>query len=148
FNGGMQASAWKTLDGKLLFAGVRGIVEVNPDELHENLLPPPVIIEGVNMNGQPVQNGASIPVDHGHVEFQFAALSFVAPEKAQYKFKLEGFEKDWVTAHKKHEAFYTNLPPGDYQFRVIATNNDGVWNDRGASFSLSLTPHFYQTRWF
>jgi signal transduction histidine kinase len=75
-------------------------------------------------------------------------LSFIAPEKVTFKYRLEGFDRDWIDSGSRRIAYYTNLPPGSYRFRVIASNNDGIWNEVGASFDLRLKPHFYQTYWF
>jgi signal transduction histidine kinase len=82
------------------------------------------------------------------LEFQYAGLSFVAPQKVEYRYQLEGFDRGWIEARSRRAAFYTNLPPGSYRFRVLAANNDGVWNTTGASFGLRLMPHYYQTWWF
>jgi signal transduction histidine kinase len=82
------------------------------------------------------------------VEIHYTGLSFVAPSKVRFKYKLEGFDKAWVDAGTRRVAYYTNLPPGAYRFRVIACNNDGVWNETGATFEFYLQPHFYQTLWF
>ncbi len=79
------------------------------------------------------------------LEFQYAGLSFVAPQKVQYRYQLQGFDRGWIEAGSRRAAFYTNLPPGSYRFRVLAANNDGVWNTAGASFGLRLLPHYYQT---
>ncbi len=76
------------------------------------------------------------------------ALSFVNPEKVRYRYWLEGFDRDWVDAEKRREAFYSNLRPGKYRFRVIACNNDGVWNEGGALVAFSIPPAFYETAWF
>ena len=72
----------------------------------------------------------------------------MAPEKVRFKYKLEGFDKDWIDSGTRRIAYYTNLRPGAYTFRVIASNNDGVWNETGAAFALYLKPYFYQTYWF
>jgi signal transduction histidine kinase len=72
----------------------------------------------------------------------------VAPEKVRFKYKLEGFDRDWIDSGTRRIAYYTNLRPGRYRFRVIAANDDGVWNLTGATFELFLRPHFYQTYWF
>jgi hypothetical protein len=82
------------------------------------------------------------------VEIHYTALSFVAPEKILFKYRLEGFDKDWVDAGTRRFAYYANLPPGRYTFHVIACNNDGVWNETGDLFAFYLRPHFYQTAWF
>ena len=84
----------------------------------------------------------------GSLEFHYAGLSFLAPQKVRFRYRLEGFDKEWVDAGTRRAAYYTNTPPGHYRFHVIACNNDGVWNDKGATFEFALAPHIYQTRWF
>jgi signal transduction histidine kinase/CheY-like chemotaxis protein/ligand-binding sensor domain-containing protein len=148
-NGGSQYSGWKTKDGRLLFACLESVVVVDPAHLPENPLPPPVAIEAVTINQHEVSAAtASVPVESGEVEFHFSALSYFAPEKVSFKCKLEGYEEDWTTPPTPGFIGYTNLNPGHYKFRVKAANNDGVWNEEGASFSFYLKPRFYQTRWF
>jgi two-component sensor histidine kinase len=82
------------------------------------------------------------------MSFTYTALSFIAPENIRFKYRLEGFDEDWVDARQRRMASYTNIPPGEYTFRVIAANNDDVWNEAGASVSFTLAPHFYETTWF
>jgi hypothetical protein len=82
------------------------------------------------------------------LEFHYAGLSFLAPEKIHFKYQMVGFDQDWVDAGSRREAYYTNLPPGDYKFRVKAANSDGIWNETGDTVALYLEPHIYQTRWF
>ena len=150
-NGGSQYSSWKTKDGKLLFACLKSVVVVDPDHLPLNPLEPPVVIESVRINqNENVAPGTSMLAGAGELEFHYAALSYFAPRKVTFKRKLEGesFEDDWSTPSTPGLAHYTNMPPGRYTFRVKAANNDGVWNETGASFSFYLEPRFYQTRWF
>jgi signal transduction histidine kinase/CheY-like chemotaxis protein/ligand-binding sensor domain-containing protein len=148
-NGGSQFSGWKTRDGKLLFACLKSVVVVDPNNLPHNPLQPPVVIEGVKINQQEnLRSGVSLPAGAGELEFKYAALSYFAPEKVTFKCKLEGFEKDWTTPSTPGFVRYTNLSPGRYTFRVKAANNDGVWNETGVSFSFYLRPRFYQTTWF
>jgi len=94
--------------------------------------------------------GAVLKVPAGHVRFEFdyAGLSFVAPLKVRYRYMLEGFDHGWTEAGARRNAYYTNIPPGKYTFRVQAANNDGLWNTEGAALSFELRPHFYQTWWF
>jgi len=94
--------------------------------------------------------GSSLRVEAGHVHFEFdyAGLSFVAPQKVRYRYMLEGFDHGWTDAGTRRAAYYTNIPPGRYTFRVQAANNDGVWNTAGAALGFELRPHFYQTLWF
>jgi signal transduction histidine kinase/CheY-like chemotaxis protein/ligand-binding sensor domain-containing protein len=148
-NGGSQYSSWKTSDGKLLFACLKSVVVVEPNNLPRNPLQPPVVIEAVKINQQEnVAAGASLPAGAGELEFKYAALSYFAPEKVTFKCMLEGFEKNWTTPSTPGFVRYTNLSPGRYTFRVKAANNDGVWNETGATFSFYLKPRFYQTMWF
>lgn len=146
--GGFGPAAWKTKDGRLLFANIAGVVVIDPENIPTNALPPPVVIEQVSADETIIQSGATVPAGDGSLEFHFAGLSFVAPEKVNFKYQLEGFDKGWIDAGTRHSAYYTNIPPGTYRFRVVAGNNDGVWNEAGASFSFYLKPHFYQTLWF
>ncbi|MGC2695454.1 MAG: two-component regulator propeller domain-containing protein [Candidatus Angelobacter sp.] len=148
-NGGSQYSGWKTTQGKLLFACLKSVVVVDPNNLPVNPLPPPVVIERVKINQEPkVSAGAHVPAGSGELEFHYAALSYFAPEKAAFKCKLEGYEQNWTSPTTRGFVRYTNLSPGHYTFRVIAANNDGVWNNEGATFSFYLEPRFYQTKWF
>jgi signal transduction histidine kinase/ligand-binding sensor domain-containing protein/CheY-like chemotaxis protein len=148
-NGGSQYSGWKTRDGRLLFACLKSVVVVDPNNLPRNPLAPPVVIESVEINQQQqVMSGASVPAGAGELEFQYAALSYFAPKRVVFKCMLEGFEQQWSTPSTPGFMRYTNLPPGHYTFRVKAANNDGVWNEAGASFAFYLKPRFYQTTWF
>jgi signal transduction histidine kinase/CheY-like chemotaxis protein/ligand-binding sensor domain-containing protein len=148
-NGGSQYSGLKTRDGKLLFACLKSVVVVDPNNLPHNPLQPPVVLETVKINQQEnLVSGVSLPAGVGELEFKYAALSYFAPEKVSFKCKLEGFEKDWTIPSTPGFVRYTNLSPGHYTFRVKAANNDGVWNETGASFSFYLRPRFYQTTWF
>lgn len=147
---GGHPAAWRRADGSLWFATLDGVATVDPAHLAENRVPPPVAIETVLVDDRPRSVNQPLTLAPGahRLEFRYAGLSFVAPEKVQYRYQLEGFDKGWIDAGTRRAAFYTNLPPGPYRFRVLAANNDGVWNLTGASFPLRLRPHFYQTFWF
>lgn len=145
---GYSPSGWKTSNGKLMFANIAGVVVVDPEHIAINPVAPPVVIEDVSAGKSVIAPGAKVPVGKGSLELHFTALSFAAPEKVKFKYKLEGFDQDWVEAETRRVAYYTNLSPGRYRFVVIASNNDGVWNEAGASFAFQLRPHFYQTWWF
>jgi ligand-binding sensor domain-containing protein/signal transduction histidine kinase len=152
-NGGSQPSGWKDRIGKLWFPTNNGLVVIDPDKLAENRYLPPVQIEHVSFDGQGVsttgsRNPLRFPPGQGKLEFQYTALSFLVPEKVRFQYKLEGFDPQWIDAETRRTAFYTNIPPGSYTFRVIASNNDGIWNVTGAAFEFVLEPHFYQTPWF
>ena len=145
-----QPAGWKAKDGKLWFATKKGAVMINPKGFKKNQFPPPVLIEKVIVDQQ------TVPLDHAinlhagteKIEFHYTALSFLVPERVLFKYKLDGFDRKWVDAKNRRAAYYTNLPPGEYRFRVMACNNDGVWNETGASVAFTLEPHFYQTYWF
>jgi ligand-binding sensor domain-containing protein/signal transduction histidine kinase len=146
-------SAWRSRDGHLWFATPKGLVEVDPAHFQVNTVPPPVVLErfAVDDIDQALQApGVSVWVPAGHVHFQFdyAGLSFTEPQKVRYRFKLDGFDRTWTEAGVRRTAYYTNIPPGRYTFRVQGANNDGLWNTDGAALTFELRPHFYQTSWF
>jgi ligand-binding sensor domain-containing protein/signal transduction histidine kinase len=154
-SGGGHPAAWKLADGSLWFATLDGVSFLDPDHAPENRVPPPVVLEKVLVDDQvrsPVVRGLdqelTVKPGANRLEFQYAGLSFVAPRKVEYRYQLQGFDRNWIEAGTRRAAFYTNLPPGKYRFRVLAANNDGVWNTTGASFDLRLLPHYYQTYWF
>jgi ligand-binding sensor domain-containing protein/signal transduction histidine kinase len=146
-------SAWQARDGRLWFATPKGLESVDPAHFSINLVPPPVAIErfAADEQDQPLHaagGSIAVPAGHNHFHFDYAALSFVAPQKVRYRFMLEGFDHTWIEAGLRRIAYYTNIPPGHYTFRVQAANNDGVWNTQGAALGFELRPHFYQTVWF
>lgn len=145
-----QPAAWSDEAGRLWFPTIKGAVVVDPDNVHKNERPPPVHIERVLANGKPVVQGtgSAFRPDVKTVEFRYTALSLVAPRENAFQYKLEGYDDAWRTAGNRRMAFYTNLPPGSYTFRVRAANSDGVWNETGASFAFRLRPFFYETWWF
>ena len=149
-SGGGHPAAWKLADGSLWFATLDGVSFIDPAHAPENRVPPPVEIEKVLVDDQQRSLDGDLVIKPGtnRLEFSYAGLSFVAPQKVEYRYQLEGFDRGWIEAGSRRAAFYTNLPPGSYRFRVLAANNDGVWNTAGASFGLRLMPHYYQTWWF
>lgn len=145
-----QPAGWRAPDGKIWFATRKGAVSIDPGSFRENEIPPPVTIESVYSDKKEVPHNKPAVFAPGtkDIEFHYAALSFLVPQRVLFKYELVGYDKGWIEAGTRHAAYYTNLPPGDYRFRVIACNNDGVWNTTGASFPFVLKPHFYQTTWF
>lgn len=143
-------AAYRTRDGRLWFATVKGVAMIDPNHIKLNTLQPPIAIERVVIdgNGFSPRTSVEVPPGGGKLEFQFTALSFIAPKKVRFKYMLEGFDESWVDAGTNRTATYTNIAPGEYRFRVMACNNDGLWNETGASFAFYLRPHFYQTYWF
>jgi transcriptional regulator with PAS, ATPase and Fis domain/ligand-binding sensor domain-containing protein len=147
-NGGGQPAGWKDREGRLWFPTLKGVVAVDP--ARSNSTSPPVVIEGVAIDRVESRAQSVLQVAPGHKDFEirYSGLSFSAPEKVRFKYRLEGYDPGWVNAGSRRVAYYTNLAPGSYRFRVIACNNAGLWNETGASLDLYLKPHFYQTIWF
>ncbi|MEO7190213.1 MAG: two-component regulator propeller domain-containing protein [Vicinamibacterales bacterium] len=142
--------AFKTRDGNVWFGTAKGVAVVDPRRLSVNTLPPPVQIEEVSVDDTvfPGNRDARAAPGRGDLMFRYAALTFFAPRDVRFKYRLEGYDPDWIDAGDRRAAFYSNIPPGPYTFRVIAANSDGVWNNDGASVRVHLAPHFYQTLWF
>jgi len=153
FTSGFQPVACKSVDGRLWFTSSNGLVSVDPARIESNPIRPPVLIDSMWRDGKAtrVSDGfvaAHLPPDHERLEFRFSGLSFVAPNKVLFKYRLDGIDNTWVDAGAKRTAFYSRLPAGTYRFRVIACNNDGVWNTDGASLAFTVAPFFWQTWWF
>jgi PAS domain S-box-containing protein len=145
-----QPAGWKTDDGRLWFPTLKGVAVVDPEHLMVNTTTTPVVVESVLVDKRPAQVAPemSLPPGNGEVEFHYAGLSFLAPQRVRYRYKLESFDQDWVDAEGRRVAYYTNLLPGTYRFHVLASNNDGIWNENGASVVITLQPHFYQRYYF
>jgi signal transduction histidine kinase len=140
----------KSGDGKLWLLGLEGATEIDPRHLPLNKLPPPVHLDGIIADRAPYAVSAPLhlPPLVRNLEMDYTALSLVAPEKVLFRYKLEGHDHDWQNVGNRRAAFYTDLPPGNYRFRVIASNNSGVWNDEGATLDFSIAPAYWQTTWF
>lgn len=148
---GGHPAAWRMRDGSLWFATLDGAAFVTPESTTINQFPPLTAIEQVLLNDRPVateQKTLEVPPGETRITVQYAGLSFVAPQKVRYRYKLEGFDKNWVEAGARREAFYTNVPPGRYRFLVLSSNNDGVWSTEPSGFNLRVNPTLLQTRWF
>ena len=149
FNGSSQPAGWVARDGRLWLPSIKGVLVVDPAALVPDQTPPPVVIEQVRIDRQVVASEAAVaPPGSGELEFRYAALAFAAPSKIRFRYRLVGFDADWREAGDRRTAYYTNIPPGRYIFRVIAANADGTWNTAGAVTSFSLRPHLYQALWF
>jgi len=143
-------AAAKSPDGRLWFANGHLLQMIDPDHLADNPLPPPVQVEGIvadRRNYFP-QDGLRLPSLTRDLEVDYTALSFVAPQKVRFRYKLEGRDTAWQEPGTRRQAFYSDLRPGRYRFQVIACNNDGVWNEAGAILNFSVAPAWYQTNWF
>jgi ligand-binding sensor domain-containing protein/signal transduction histidine kinase len=145
-----QPGAWRGHDGRLWFATSRGLVSLDPARLRVNAVPPAVLIEEVLVDGRPAARGGqqAFPPGAGALEFHFSSITLIEPQKAEHRYRLEGFDAGWIEAGTRRAAYYTNIAPGHYRFRVQGSNADGVWNETGDSFVLTLAPHVYQTWWF
>ena len=173
----MQASqgywpgAIRSKEGRLWIPTLTGLALVNVDFLKESPEPPPVVIERVAIDGHTVAAYGSdevraglgslstnelrlgevhlkLPPEHRRVEVEFTALSLTAPENVVCKYRLQGVDDGWVIVGAARKAYYGHIPPGDYHFQVIACNSDGIWNETGASLSLTSEPHIWETAWF
>jgi ligand-binding sensor domain-containing protein/signal transduction histidine kinase len=164
-----QPAACKDSDGRFWFRTTQGVVVTDPAKIVPNRLPPPVVIETVLAGRIPIFSSSSIRVasptaaalpaksfpaklkispSQGELDIQYTALSLQAPEKNRFKYQLTGVDPDWVDADGRRTVSYKRLPPGSYVFRVIACNNEGIWNESGATVALVLRPHLWQTWWF
>ena len=156
-------SAFKSASGEMFFGGPNGLNAFFPDQLADNPYIPNVVLTGFQLFDRPVPVGAKgsplqkhineadqiiLPHDQSTISIGFAALNYRSPDKNQYAYKLEGFDRDWnYVDSTRRLATYTNLPPGDYVFRVRASNNDGIWNNEGKAIPITITPPFWQTGW-
>jgi signal transduction histidine kinase/ligand-binding sensor domain-containing protein len=161
-SGGGQPACWRSRDGRLWFATVKGAVWTDPSEIHLNPVSPPVVVEEVFVDGRRVTEGGqaverpavplpsrlTISPGRHYLDFKFTALSLTSPDKVRFKWRLAGLEPDWSRESDERSVSYSFLPPGDYEFQVKACNNDGAWNETGAVIKLTVRPYFWQTWWF
>lgn len=143
-------SALQTTNGLLWFATPGGLVWLDPKRIPRNALPPPVVIETLVANGQRHSATAplALPAHTGNLNIEYTALSLTIPERVRFRYQLDGVDKGWQDVGTRREAFYTNLGPGTYRFRVKACNNEGIWNEAGAALDFTIAPAYYQTWWF
>jgi signal transduction histidine kinase/ligand-binding sensor domain-containing protein len=143
----LKPQATRTPDGRLWFVNGRLLQTIDPDHLKENAIPPPVHIERIlaDRTSYVPRDRLRLPPLTRDVQVDYTALSFVAPQKVRFRYLLEGHDTGWQEPGTRRQAFYNDLRPGNYRFRVIACNNDGIWNDEGATLSFSVSPAWYQT---
>jgi len=137
-------------DGRLWFANQNVVQMIDPDHLDGNPILPPVHVEEIIADHKRYapRDSLRLPALTRDLEVDYTALSFVAPQKVRFRYKLEGHDSEWQDPGTRRQAFYADLRPGNYRFRVIASNNDGVWNEEGTLLDFSVAPAYYQTNWF
>ncbi len=152
-SGGFNPGARQTEDGRLWFPTAKGLAAIDPTNVMINPVPPPVVIEALVVEGRGVELAGGggelrIPAGRQRFEVRYTALSFMAPEKVRFRYRLEGLEAGWTEAGSQRSAQYSYLPPGSYRFQVIACNNDDIWNEGGAVLAFTVLPQVWQTWWF
>ena len=167
-NGGRSPAGTKTRDGRLWFPTQDGVAVIDPRNIKTNSQPPPVVIETIKIDNEwseppalaggstvaenPLANagGSDIIINPNQQSFEisYTALSFINSENLRFKYKLEGLDDDWIDAGTRRLAYFSHVPPGEFTFRVIAANSDGVWNEQGATLRIVVLPPFYRTWWF
>jgi len=147
---GVQPGTFKSKNGQIWQATTRGLVMVDPARMNRVLPTTPVLVEEVVINGQPRKPSEvnRLPPGSANLSFEYTALTLVVPMRILFRYKLEGFDEEWVEAGERREAFYTNLSPGQYRFRVAATTIDGAYAEARMPVTFTIMPRFYQTRWF
>ena len=146
----IQPSAARSPDGRLWFVGLSSLQMIDPERSYKNPTPPPVHVEGLVADGKSYSSAAPItlPPLTRDIQIDYTALSFVLPQRMGFRYILEGHDRDWENPGLRRQAFYSDLRPGSYRFRVIASNNDGVWNETGATLDFKVAAAWYQTIWF
>ena len=166
-NGGRSPAGIRAADGRFWFPTMDGVAVIDPREVKVNSQPPPVVIESVRIDNSdsafdqfeiPTEKaeaatlrprlGVQIEPSQQNFEIKYTALSFINSENLRFKYKLEGLDDEWTDAGTRRQAYFSHVPPGDYTFRVIAANSDGVWNEEGATFKIVVLSPFYRTWWF
>ena len=146
----LQPAVSKSPDGRLWFAGSGVVQMIDPGGLRKNRIAPPVYVEGVRADRKDyaLDGLVRLPPRSRDIEISYTALSFSAPQRVRFRYRLDGRDHEWQDAGTRRQAFYSDLPPGQYRFHVTAANNDGVWNETGAMLNLSILPAYYQTTTF
>ncbi len=137
-------------DGRMWFAATRGVAWIDPRNISKNAIPPPVSITSISVDGSSQADLAALllPARANNVQIKYTALSLSVPERVQFRYKLDGIDKQWQNPGTRREAYYSRLPPGRYTFHVIASNNDDIWNATGATLDFTMPPAWFQTTWF
>jgi signal transduction histidine kinase/sugar lactone lactonase YvrE len=146
----MQPTGWKATDGSLWFATNEGVAMIDPATLTSNsrTIPVHIVSVRVDRSSRPTDEPLDLSADHNEVEIGYSAPTFANPSRVAFRYKLEGLSTNWVEAGTRRTAFFSKIPPGEYTFRVLAANEDGVWNETGASLAFVVHPPFWMTWWF
>jgi len=147
---------YKDKNGNLYFGGTKGVTYFNPDEIQQNPYPPTVVLKNITITGDSVReltNTESLSLlelnyDDDIVTFEFSALNYQSPQLNQYMYKVDGLNKNWIDLGNQRSVTFTNLPAGEYNLHVIASNNDDVWNEEGLQLTAIINPPFWATWWF
>jgi signal transduction histidine kinase len=147
---GLTGGVVQSTDGRIWVSTSNGVTWIDPARIPKNALPPPTAIRSITANGTRYASpdGLRLPPRTRDLTVDYTSLSLTIPEGAAFRYKLEGSDTQWRDVGRRRQAFYTNLSPGPYRFRVVARNNDGAWNETGASCAFSIAPTFYETIWF
>jgi signal transduction histidine kinase/ligand-binding sensor domain-containing protein len=149
---GGHPAVWRNKDGSLWFSTVKGVAVVDSRTVERKALPPPVVLESFSVDDRTFEPGETTSMDvapgPSRFSFEYAGLTFYSPQRARFRYRLEGFDHSWIDAGTRRVAYYTNLRPGQYRFRISARAYDGDWSETEASLAFRLRPHFYQTYWF
>ena len=145
-----EYSGCRSLDGRIWLSSAKGVIQIDPSHLPVNSRPPPTRLLRVRVDGTeyPVDREPNLGAGAQNLEFDYSAIDYQAPERIRYRYRLEGFQADWVDAGARRSAFFTSLPAGQYRFHVQACNADGVWNNAGATYRLTLPPAVHDSWWF
>jgi signal transduction histidine kinase/ligand-binding sensor domain-containing protein len=147
---GIQPSAVETSDGQLWFSTTRGVLVLDAQSIDRRFESPPVAIEEITVNGEQIGRAGigTLPPGRNNVTFRYTGLSYITPARITFRYMLEGFDTKWIDAGTRREAFYTNLPPGRFRFRVAGCNNGGDCREAAGAIAFSVQPRYYQRAWF
>jgi signal transduction histidine kinase len=147
---GVSPALSRTHDGRVWFSTIRGLILLDPDHWQREASAPQVVIENPIVNGhsEAAERIGRLAPGQKNLEFNYGGLAYYLPNRLRFRYMLEGYDRDWIEADNRREAFYTNLPPGSFRFRVTACNADNLCNEQGATVEFTLAPHFYQHAWF
>jgi signal transduction histidine kinase/ligand-binding sensor domain-containing protein len=154
--GGAPAVRWQastlaqTQNRRIYFASSNDVSWIDPYRIHKNTVPPRTFITSATVDGQVYEDAAALKLSRStqNIQINYTATSLLIPQRVQFRYKLEGFDRDWQRVGTRRQAFYSRLPPGHYSFHVLASNNDGVWSTSEATLQFSVPPAFFETWWF